>query len=118
MICTLHNPAVRRAQVDGLLRLVGRFPCPEGTLVVSGFEEGGRPVVRRLQFFEFFAPDGRLLRKQVLPMEFTFVEWQDFRAMAESIGFRAAHLFGNYDRSPFDPEHSPFMIWILEKENA
>lgn len=36
-ICTLHNPAVRRAQVDGLLRVVGRFPADNGTLVVSGF---------------------------------------------------------------------------------
>lgn len=118
LICTLHNPAVRRATVDGILRLVGRFPCPEGTLVVSGFEQGGSPVVRRLQFFEFFDPDGGLLRKQLLPMEFTFIEKQDFRVMAEAAGFRVARLYGDYDRSPFDPSRSPFMIWVLENRAA
>jgi SAM-dependent methyltransferase len=40
-ICTMHNPAVRRAQVDGRLHVVGRFPTRDGTLVVSGFEQGG-----------------------------------------------------------------------------
>ena len=54
-ICTMHNPAIRRKTVDGTLRLVGRFPAPEGSLVVSGFEQGGFPVVSRLQFFETYA---------------------------------------------------------------
>ena len=57
-LCTLHNPEVRRAQVDGALRVVGQFPGDDGTLVVSGFERGGHPVVERLQFFELFGPDG------------------------------------------------------------
>src|SRR5690606_13901500 len=46
-ICTMHSPAVRRRQVDGTLRVVGRFPVPDGSLVVSGFETGGRHVVHR-----------------------------------------------------------------------
>jgi SAM-dependent methyltransferase len=116
-ICTLHNPAVRRAQVDGLLRLVGQFSVPDGTLVVSGFEQGGQPIVKRLQFFELFAPDGTLRRKQALPMEFAFVERQAFQSMAQDTGFHVAHLYGNYDRSPFDPERSPVMIWVLEKRD-
>lgn len=114
-LCTLHNPAVRRAQVDGVLRLVGRFPASDGTLVVSGFEQGGRPVVSRLQFFELFGPDGRLLWTRLLPMEFTFVEKDAFEQMARDAGFRIAHLYGSYDRAPFDPVRSPVMIWALEK---
>lgn len=114
-ICTLHNPAVRRAQVDGLLRLVGRFPAEDGTLVVSGFETGGRPVVSRLQFFELFGADGRLLWKRLLPMEFAFVERDAFEQMAREAGFRVAQLCGSYDRAPFDPAKSPVMIWWLEK---
>jgi SAM-dependent methyltransferase len=115
-ICTLHNPAVRRTQVDGLLRLVGRFPAGDGTLVVSGFEQGGRPVVTRLQFFELFGSDGRLLWKRLLPMEFAFVEKDAFEAMARSAGFRVGELYGAYDRAPFDPVRSPVMIWVLEKD--
>jgi len=115
-ICTLHNPAVRRAQVDGNLHEVGQFPIPDGRLVVSGLEHGGHPVVTRHQFFEFFGPDGELREKLVFPMEFAFVEREAFESMARSAGFRAANLYGNYDCSPFDPSGSPVMIWILEKE--
>lgn len=114
-LCTLHNPAVRRAQVDGLLRLVGRFPAGDGTLVVSGFEQGGGPVVSRLQLFELFGPDGRLLWKRLLPMEFAFVEKDAFEQMARDAGFSIVQLYGSYDRAPFDPVRSPVMIWALEK---
>ena len=114
-LCTLHNPPVRRAQVDGVLRVAGSFPAENGTLVVSGFEQGGHPVVKRLQFFELFGPDGRLLWKRLLPMEFAFVEKEAFEDMARSAGFRVAGLFGSYDRAPFDPDRSPVMIWSLEK---
>lgn len=112
-ICTMHNPAIRRAQVDGVLRLVGRFPAGDGALVVSGVEQGGRPVVSRLQFFDFFGPDGRLRERRLLPMEFAFVEKEAFERMAQDAGFRIATVYGDYERRPFE-ERSPVMIWILE----
>jgi SAM-dependent methyltransferase len=114
-ICTLHNPQVRRAAVDGVLRAVGRFPAGDGTLVVSGFERGGDPVVTRTQFFEWYGTDGRSVWKRMLPMEFTLIEKGDFEAMARGAGFRVRELWGSYDRAPFDPSASPFMIWVLEK---
>lgn len=114
-ICTLHNPAVRRTQVDGLLRVVGRFPAGESSLVVSGFETGGAPVVTRRQFFELFGADGRLQWKRLLPMEFSLIERDTFQRMAVSAGFRVAEIYGSYDRAPFDPVRSPVMIWVLEK---
>ncbi|MGH7455934.1 MAG: class I SAM-dependent methyltransferase [bacterium] len=117
-ICMLHNPAIRRKQVDGVLRLVGQFPTEDGTLVVSGFEHGGNPVVSRQQFFEFFGSDGHLLWKRLLPMEFAFVEKDAFEQMAQSASFRVAQLYGSYDRAPFDPVQSPVMIWMLEKRRA
>ncbi len=117
-ICTLHNPAIRRQQVDGLLRLVGQFPTGSGTLVVSGFEQGGKPVVSRQQFFEFFDGEGRLLEKRLLQMKFAFVEKDAFEQMAQSAGFRVAQLYGSYDRAPFDPVQSLVMIWVLEKRHV
>jgi hypothetical protein len=111
----MHNPAVRRAQVDGVLRVVGRFPFEGGSLVVSGFEQGGQPVVSRLQFFEFFGPDGRIAWKQLLPMEFEFVEREPFESMAVHAGFRVSHLYGDYQRAAFEPGTSPVMIWVLDK---
>ncbi|PWG63888.1 class I SAM-dependent methyltransferase [Sediminicurvatus halobius] len=117
-ICTLHNPALRRRQVDGTLRLVGRFPHREGSLVVSGFETGGQPVVNRLQFFECFGADGSLRWKRLLPMRFELIERERFAAMARDAGFRVRDVHGHYDRSPFDPARSPFMIWVLEKKGS
>jgi SAM-dependent methyltransferase len=117
-ICTLHNPAVRRTQVDGLLRVVGQFPADGGTLVVSGFETGGRPVVTRLQLFELFGADGRMQWKRLLPMEFSLIERGAFERMAQSAGFRVADLYGGYNRAPFDADRSPVMIWMLEKSGG
>jgi SAM-dependent methyltransferase len=112
-ICTMHNPAIRRGQVDGTERIVGRFPIPGGTLVVSGIEEDGRPVVRRRQLFSFFDRDERLLSTRMLPMEFELIERGAFEAMANEAGFVTEALFGNYDRSPFEAATSPVMIWML-----
>ncbi len=117
-ICTLHNPVVRRLQVDGALRIVGRFPTQGGSLVVSGFETGGHPVVNRLQFFEFFGSDGDLRWKKLLPMEFELIERDHFESMACDAGFQVLDLYGNYDRSPFEADRSPVMIWMLQKTNA
>jgi SAM-dependent methyltransferase len=117
-ICTMHNPSVRRLQVDGVLRIVGRFPTKDDSVVVSGFETGGQPVVNRLQFFEFFGSDGNLVAKQLLPMEFELIEKDHFESMARDAGFVVLDLFGNYDRSAFDAQRSPVMIWVLHKANA
>ena len=117
-VCTLHNPAVRRRTVDGALRVVGRFPLEGGTLVVSGSEHGGDPVVSRLQFYERFGPDGRLEWKRVLPMEFELIERTAFEEMATAAGFVVERLFGSYERAPFDAAASPFMIWVLVKPAA
>lgn len=118
LICPVHNPPIRRSQVDGSLRLVGQFPTPDGSLVVSGFEQGGHPVVNRLQFFEFFGHDGQLLSKQLLPMKFELIDKDRFESMAQESGFRILNLYGNYDRSPFDDHQSPVMIWILGKSDS
>jgi SAM-dependent methyltransferase len=114
-ICTLHNPTVRQRQVDGLLRIVGHLPLEGGTLVVSGVEQGGRPVVSRLQHFEFYGSDGRLSWKRLLPMEFELISAERFAAMATEAGFAVAQVYGDYDRTEFDPSVSPVMIYVMEK---
>jgi SAM-dependent methyltransferase len=114
-ICTLHNPAVRRAEVDGTVRVMGRFPFENGSLVVSACEHGGEPVVSRLQFFEYFGADGTSAWRRLLPMEFELIERQAFEGMAVGVGFRPAEMYGSWERVPFDPVASSLMIWVLEK---
>jgi len=117
-VCTLHNPVVRRATVDGVLRTVGRFATIEGALVVSGVEEGGDPVVKRLQFFELYGTDGALIWKRLLPMEFSLIEHESFESMASDVGFRIDRVYGDYQRSPFEPATSPAMVFLLQKRSA
>lgn len=114
-ICTLHNPAIRSKMVDGVLRVVGQFQKDSGRLVVSGFEQGGDPVVTRHQFFEYFDASGTLAWKRLQLMEFELIEKRDFQEMAEQAGFRVLELYGDYDRNTFESTRSPVMIWVLEK---
>ena len=78
----------------------------------AGRGRGTSPNPGLARFLELFAPDGGMFRKQVLPMEYAFVEGQDFEAMARDAGFHVAQLYGNYDREPFDPRRSWVMIWV------
>jgi SAM-dependent methyltransferase len=113
--CTMHNPAVRRRTVDGVVRGVGAFPYRDGTLVVSGFEVGGEPVVHRCQFLDFYDGAGMLVRKQLQAMEFELIEEPDFRRMAEAAGFRVVAVYGDYQAHAFDADRSPVLICGLEK---
>jgi ubiquinone/menaquinone biosynthesis C-methylase UbiE len=113
--CTMHNPTVRRTVVDGILRGVGTFKYLRGFVVVSGFETGGDPVVRRSQFIERFDEAGRLESRILQPMEFEMIPENAFRDAAREAGFKVNTVFGGYDAQPFNTDNSPLMIWELEK---
>jgi|SRR5215211_3033659 len=118
-ICTLHNPRVRRRTIDGQLRLLGAVPLSRraGSLLLWSVQqaEAGGAIVRAGQIYELYDQDGRMEEKRWLDVRFRLVEPSEFRAMAEAAGFRVAALYGDYDRTPFDEEQSPFMIWMLER---
>jgi SAM-dependent methyltransferase len=118
-ICTLHNPAVRQRAIDGQLRLLGTAPLPDrgGTLMLWSHQqhEPDSPIVRAVQLYEVYDADNRLEEKRWLDVRFRLTERDEFRAMAEAAGFRVTALYGDYDRSPFQPESSPYMIWVLER---
>jgi replicative superfamily II helicase len=48
-------------------------------------------------------------------MRLAFIEREEFAHRAERTGFRIEALFGDYDRTPFNSEESPVMIWVLEE---
>ena len=118
LLCPLHNPAIRAGSTDGALRLNGSFPTAEGgLLVVSGFEtlDESSGVVDRLQFYEFFDASNELRAKRALPMRFALIDRSSFTEVAEAAGFVPVALYGDYGRSEYLEESSPFMVWILEK---
>jgi hypothetical protein len=118
LICPLHNPPIRARSADGALRFNGCFPTADGGLpVVSGFEtlDESSGVVDRLQFYEFFDASNELVAKRVLPMRFALIDRRGFVELADSAGFVPVALYGDYGRSEYSEESSPFMVWILEK---
>lgn len=113
--CTMHNPVVRRRTVDGVTRAVGSFKCDTGHIVVTGFETGGDPVVRRSQFIERFNEAGHAESRLLQYMEFELIDEGRFRAMAVETGFLVKAVFGDYSAREYDAETSPVMIWELVK---
>jgi SAM-dependent methyltransferase len=117
-ICPLHNPAIRARSADGALRFNGSFPtADDGLLVVSGFEtlDESSGVVDRLQFYEFYDASNELVAKRALPMRFALIDRSGFTEAAEVAGLVPVALYGDYRRSEYSEESSPFMVWILEK---
>jgi SAM-dependent methyltransferase len=118
-ICTLHNPSVRRRTIDGQLRLLGTVPLPDrdATLLLWSLQQltSDASEVRAAQLYELYDGDGRLEDKRWLDVRFRLVERPEFKAMAEAAGFRVVALYGDYDRTHFDDENSPYMIWMLER---
>lgn len=116
-LCPLHNPAVRRAGADGTERPMGTFPHAGGRLEARATEslDEATGVVTRIQRYRLFDAAGRPVGRRELAMRFVLLAPERFRQLAEAAGFHVAGLHGDYDASPFDPEESPYMIWVLEK---
>ena len=118
LVCPLHNPAIRVRSTDGALRLNGSIPTADGgLLVISGFEtlNESSGVVDRLQYYEFFDASNELVAKRALPMRFALIDRIRFTELVIAAGFVPVALYGDYGRSEYLEESSPFMVWILEK---
>jgi SAM-dependent methyltransferase len=119
LICTLHNPAVRLKSVDGQTRLRGIFPRsdPGGHLILSTVEnfDPATQLVKGAQFYELYDADGVLQSKRFVQLAFYLHRKDDFERLVRSQGFEIEALYGDYKRSEFDPQRSPFMIWSLSK---
>lgn len=114
-ICTLHNPVVRRANIDGQLRLLGSFNVRrlQRTLMLWSVQlpspEPG--LVQSKQIYELYDEDGLMQEKYLLDVRFRLIGQDEAESMAAAAGFEIDAFYGNYDRSPFDPDQSPYMIW-------
>jgi hypothetical protein len=48
-----------------------------------------------------------------MDMRFALPEREAFEALATSSDFRVTSLYGDYDRSEYRSDVSPYMIWTL-----
>ncbi len=118
-ICTLHNPAFRLKTVDGRVKLGGTHNLKNDTerLVVLGLEtyDPDLKQVAGLQFFERYDDRGVMQWRRLLEIRFAVVEKEELEDLAREAGFEVESLYGDYSHGAFDPERSPFLIWVLRK---
>ncbi len=120
-ICTLHNPPVRLKSVTGRRRELGNFPLPDGNMLALSSVEYHDPVSKSVsgsQFYDVRRWDGPLLASMTVDLHFCLHSHYDFQSLAEAAGFVPVHLYGDYSYAPFEPEASPFMVWVLRKHAA
>jgi len=118
-ICTLGNPKLRQADVDGGLRLFRKYELPNDGMLLLWIAEKNNDeneqVVEAMQFYEEYDRDGVLTSKRLLELHFRLSHREEFEELAKEAGFTIKEFYGDYEYSPFDDD-SPFMIWVLEKD--
>lgn len=119
LVCTLHNPTVRRRSFGSDPRLLGQFEVPgSGGNLEVWVSETWKPeteVAEAVQTYRLYDAHGSLEREQVMRVRFSLIEQPAFVSMARESGFEVVELLGDYDRSEFNAESSPYMIWILQR---
>lgn len=116
-ICTLQNPAIRSAGLNGNTGVIGTFPQREGgAMTVTselGYEKSSGKV-RGFQFYEFRDKLGKIVGQRSMEMSFRLFRPEEFEELAAHAGFEAVDLYGDYDYAEFSEERSPYMIWRLK----
>lgn len=114
-ICTLHNPVIRKQSIDGQLRLVSRQTTDDGELLLWLLQQylADSQQVTVLEFFEEYDSKGVMQRKRMIELQFNLLERAVFEELLTEAGFSIVELYGDYQRNPFDPQKSPFMIYVL-----
>jgi SAM-dependent methyltransferase len=93
------------------------LPDGEGTLFLSSLEsyDAGTRLVTGAQFYELYDTEGRMLSKRFVDLKFHLHTHETFETLAKSHDYHVTALYGDYNRGPFRPGASPFMIWVLGK---
>lgn len=118
LICTLHNPPVRLWHVgeSGPQR---RFPHPSGDgevifRMISDYDPRTQ-IIEGVEIFEIYSGEGDLREKREVNIRFCLPDADRFRYAAGKCGFAVEAVYGDYRRSEFVPNTSPYMIWLLRK---
>ncbi len=117
-ICTLHNPSWRLKWVTGQRRKLGDFPLSDGNLLTLSSVENYDSVsgcVNGTQFYEVRSYDGTVAAHMAVDLHFRLHSCCEFQSLAEAAGFVPVHLYGDYSYAPFEPDKSPFMVWVLRE---
>ncbi len=110
----MPNPGEAYAAQEQSLTLERTFLDGENT--VQQFSQVGvdraAQLARITWLYDSVAPDGAVQR-QIVPLTLRYTFPGEMRLLLERCGFALAHLYGDYDRSPF-VDGSPRMIVVAE----
>ena len=117
-ICTLHNPIVRTASMDGAWHLLGEFPMSDGGTLTVRSRLAFNPstqLASGVQSYERRTYDGVPVDRRSLPLCFYLFTAAEFEELVQQEDFVIQARYGNYQKELFDEETSPFMIYLLAK---
>jgi SAM-dependent methyltransferase len=117
-ICTVHNPVVRVRSLDGMERLLGRFPMAGDQgfeLWATGSLDPSTGLAQSKQESLMFDKSGRLVDHHQQDVRFALITEARFRDLCGVCGFDVVQVVGDYDGSPYDPDTSPFLIFTMRK---
>jgi len=122
LLCTLHNPPVRRRTLDTGLTTLGRFPVQGGSGEVIleadfSYDDASR-LVHGLEVVAVLNAGGERVCERSVPVRFALIERSAFEALVMRTGFSPEQLYGDYHRSEFSEDSSRYMIWSLRKRSA
>jgi len=120
-ICSLHNPTVRKASIDGMPHVIGDFPLPQGGVLKVSATMVFNPSTRIAsgdQVYELFSSQQQFLARRTLAVNFYLFEHNEFEQLVKDCGFAVEAMYGDYDGHPFDEATSPFMLWKLRRSAA
>jgi len=116
LVLSLHNPAVRAAELDGTPRKMGPFELPGGNRleVTTQFQlDRATSAVTGWQRYAELHPAGRVVREEHLTVRFRLTEPAELDAFAAAAGFTVLERWGDYDWSPYLPDASPYYLCEL-----
>lgn len=119
-ICTLHNERIRLGNIDGRPGTLGQFPTKTGGSLVVRYHfnyDHSTRLAHGFQYYELFDHESRMVGERSLEINFYLFNREEFEVLIHECGFDVVNLYGDYSKSKFDEEHSPFMIWKLRKSD-
>jgi SAM-dependent methyltransferase len=120
-ICTLQNPVERLKSIDGNLKDLGRYRMDSNRSLEVKSKLAYEPATRLVHGFQTYRisdEKNQLIEERRLGINFRLFSRAEFGQLASSAGFRTVSIHGDYNRSAFDEETSPFMIWNLRKNGG
>jgi SAM-dependent methyltransferase len=115
-VVTLHNPVIRRKSIDSKLKHVNDYKYGDDTIAFSiSSHEDDNAVVHLKQFYEIYDKNGDLIKKKMLSLNFALIAKNEIEGELLETGFRIKEFYGNFDRSEFEGNSSPFLIYVAGK---